>query len=292
MFQPRMQNSIEGFSVMGGLRRKTWHGIVADLWDVECADYAGGHYLARDPRLFILLDHSGTGRPLVRQSPRESGAWQDRALTPLSYIPAHMDLWLDISNVSTLRHLDLHFDADIIAQRLGEDIDRDRLDTPRLLFSDERILALSRLIATDIASDAPLHDLYGDGLALSLLIDVLQVTKTPARKRGGLTQAQLRRAEDFITTHCTRTIRLQELAALTGLSASHFSHSFKVSTGMAPQDWQIAARIDRAKHLLQKSGQPLAEISTDVGFSDQAHFTRAFRRHTGTTPGKWRKARQ
>ena len=50
-FQPRMQNRIEGFSVIGGLRRRHWNGITSDLWDVECAAYAGGYYVARDPRL-------------------------------------------------------------------------------------------------------------------------------------------------------------------------------------------------------------------------------------------------
>ena len=41
-FQPRMQNRIEGFSVVGGMNRRNWNGIVADVWDVECAPYAGG----------------------------------------------------------------------------------------------------------------------------------------------------------------------------------------------------------------------------------------------------------
>ncbi len=292
MFQPRMQNSIEGFSIIGGLRRKVWHGIVADLWDVECAAYAGGHYLARDPRLFILLDHHGAGRPLVRPSPSARGGLQDRSVSPVSYIPADMDLWVDISDVRTIRHLDIHFDAAIIASRLGEDIDPQRLNTPRLLFSDERILSLSQLIAAEMAARTQLHDLYGDGLALSLLIDVLKVTKAPVRKRGGLTHWQLQRAQDFIAGNCGRAIRLQELADLTGLSPSHFSHSFKASTGKTPHDWQMEARLERAKRLLAESRLGLAEISAESGFSDQAHFTRAFRKHVGTTPGKWQKLRQ
>lgn len=76
-FQPKMRNKIEGFSVIGGLRRRHWNGITADLWDVECASYAGGYYVARDPRLFILLDHRGKGRPSVKLSPTARGAPQD-----------------------------------------------------------------------------------------------------------------------------------------------------------------------------------------------------------------------
>ncbi|SMF52484.1 AraC family transcriptional regulator [Neorhizobium sp. CSC1952] len=291
-FQPRMQNRIEGFSVIGGLRRRHWNGITADLWDVECAAYAGGYYVARDPRLFILLDHRGRGRPSVKLSPKAHGAPQDRRESPISYIPAEMDLWVDITEVQSVRHLDIHFDADVVSRRLMEEIDPKKLKDPQLLFFDQRVMALAELIAAEIASPDPLHDLYGDGLALALVIDVLKMMKTPPRKRGSLASWQLRRATDFITENCMRNIRLQELAELTGLSQSHFSHSFKASTGMAPHEWQTNARLDRAKKLLAADDQPLTSVAAETGFSDQAHFTRVFRKHVGTTPARWRKAKR
>lgn len=291
-FQPRMQNKIEGFSVIGGLRRRHWNGITADLWDVECAAYAGGHYVARDPRLFILLDQRGRGRPSVKLAPRSSGAPQDSNISPISYIPAEMDLWVDITEVQYVRHLDIHFDADAVSRRLQEEIDPRKLKDPQLLFFDPRIMALAELIAAEIANPEPLHDLYGDGLALSLVIDVLKLMKTEPRKRGALAPWQVRRVTDFIRENCMRSIRLQELADLAGLSQSHFSHSFKASTGMAPHDWQMNERLERAKALLASDAQPLTEVAAETGFSDQAHFTRVFRKHVGTTPARWRKSRQ
>lgn len=290
-FQPRMRNKIEGFSVVGGLRRRHWNGITADLWDVECASYAGGYYVARDPRLFILLDHRGKGRPTVKVSPTSRGAAQDSRVSPISYVPADMDLWVDITDVQSIRHLDLHFDAEIISRRLMEEIDPSRLKDPQLLFFDPRILSLAELIAAEVASPKPLHDLYGDGLSLSLIIDVLKLTKTAPRRRSALAPWQLRRVTDFIEANCLRNIRLEELASLTGLSPSHFSHSFKASTGMAPHQWQMNARLDRAKQLLESRDQPLTTIAVETGFSDQAHFTRVFRKHLGTTPARWQKAR-
>jgi AraC-like DNA-binding protein len=286
-----MRNKIEGFSVVGGLRRRHWNGITADLWDVECASYAGGYYVARDPRLFILLDHRGKGRPTVKVSPTSKGAAQDSHVSPISYVPADMDLWVDITDVQSIRHLDLHFDAEIISRRLMEEIDPSRLKDPQLLFFDPRILSLAELIAAEVASPKPLHDLYGDGLSLSLIIDVLKLTKTAPRRRSALAPWQLRRVTDFIEANCLRNIRLEELASLTGLSPSHFSHSFKASTGMAPHQWQMNARLDRAKQLLESRDQPLTTIAVETGFSDQAHFTRVFRKHLGTTPARWQKAR-
>lgn len=276
---------------MGGLRRRYWNGITADLWDVECASYAGGHYLARDPRLFILLDQRGRGRPNVKLSPKSSGARQD-GHSPISYIPADMDLWVDFADIQYVRHLDIHFDADVLAQRLSEDIDPKKLKDPQLLFFDKRVMTLAELIATELTSSAPLHDLYGDSLALALLIDVLKLEKTSPRRRSSLAGWQLRRATDFISENCARNIRLQELAELTRMSQSHFSHSFKASTGLAPHEWQMRTRLERAKELLSLNTQPLTEIAAETGFSDQAHFTKVFRKHVGTTPARWRKARQ
>ncbi|MEJ8307874.1 AraC family transcriptional regulator [Agrobacterium larrymoorei] len=290
-FQPRMANRIEGFSVIGGLRRRYWNGITADLWDVECASYAGGHYTARDPRLFILLDQRGRGRPNVKLSPKSSGAPQDR-YSPISYIPAEMDLWVDFADVQYVRHLDIHFDADVLVQRLSEEIDPKKLQDPQLLFYDQRAMSLAGLIATELTSNTPLHDLYGDSLALALLIDVLKLEKASPRQRSTLAGWQLRRATDFITENCTRNIRLQELAELTRMSQSHFSHSFKASTGLAPHDWQMKTRLDKAKELLSLNTYALSEIAAETGFSDQAHFTKVFRKHLGTTPARWRKTWQ
>lgn len=289
-FQPRMRNRIEGFTVIGGLRRRTWNGIIADLWDVECAAYAGGYYVADDPRLFILLDHRGDGRPKVKRSRRDSGSPQDRRESPISYIPAGMDLWVDISGVQTLNHLDIHFDPEVLQSRLMEEIDPQRLNDPRLLFADQRVTALAELIAAEIASGAPLHDLYGDGLAVALLVDVLKIVKTPSRSRGGLATWQLNRVTDFLEANCSRTVRLQELAALIGLSQSHFSHCFKASTGMAPHDWQMKARIEKAKQLIIADDQPLTHVAADAGFADNAHFSRVFRRYVGTSPTQWKKS--
>jgi AraC-like DNA-binding protein len=289
-FQPRMNNHIEGFTVVGQIHSRRWNGIVADLTEVECAPYAGGYYVAQDPRLFILLDAEGEGRPLVKMTSNRAALPQDTHQRPISYVPAGMDLWVDVTGVRSMRHLDLHFDAQTLLQRLGEDLDPKRLGDPLLLFTDHKILALGQLIAAECANPQPLHDLYGDGLALALIIDAMKLGRTAPRHKSALAAWQLRRALDFIEANCLRSIRLEELAALTGLSQSHFSRSFKVATGSAPHQCQMKLRIQRAQQLLLSDGLSISEVATETGFADQAHFTRTFRQVTGTTPAHWRKA--
>jgi AraC-like DNA-binding protein len=48
-------------------------------------------------------------------------------------------------------------------------------------------------------------------------------------------------------------------------------------------------RIDWARERLERSDMPLADVALDVGFADQAHFTRVFRRVTGSTPSEYRR---
>ncbi|NLS00559.1 helix-turn-helix transcriptional regulator [Rhizobium sp. P38BS-XIX] len=290
-FQPRMQNKIGGFSVIGGMHRRQWNGIVADIWNVNCAAQAGGYYVARDPRLFILLEQRGSGTTKVRPSPRAQPRLQDYANGRISYIPAGMELWVDISGVEFVRHLDIHFDAEVISQRLMENIDPTQLDRPQLHFTDQRMMALAEMIAAECENPEPLHDLYGDGLTLSLLINVLQLRGTQPRRRSGLATWQLRRAVDYIQENCARTIRLEELAELTGLSQSHFSHAFKASTGLPPHQWQTQARLERAKQLLLNSEMPLTSVAVETGFADQAHFTRVFRKNIGAAPASWKRSR-
>lgn len=287
-----MNNRIEGFTVVGQIHSRRWNGIVADLTEVECAPYAGGYYVAQDPRLFILLDAEGEGRPLVKMTSNGAALPQDTHQRPISFVPAGMDLWVDVTGVRSMRHLDLHFDAQTLLQRLGEDLDPKRLGDPNLLFSDPKILALGQLIATECATPQPLHDLYGDSLALALIINAMKLGPAQARQRGALASWQLRRALDFIEGNCLRSIRLEELAILTGLSQSHFSRAFKASTGTAPHQWQMRMRIRRAQQLLLSDVMSLSDVAAETGFADQAHFTRIFRQVTGATPAHWRRAQK
>lgn len=291
-FQPRMNNRISGFSVIGGLNRREWNGIVADLWDVECAPAAGGFYVADDPRLFIVLDAKGGGRRNIRLRQAHQAVAEDSRRQVISYIPAGMELWAEMVDVNYVRHLDLHFNADILSRRLMEDLDARKLDTPRLMFSEPRFLALAELIAAECANPQPLHDLYGDGLSVALFVDVMRLGPVRTRKRSELASWQLRRSIDYIEENCLRGIRLEELATLTGLSQSYFSHAFKASTGLPPHQWQMKARIERAKQLMLTGEFPMSVVAAETGFADQAHFTRVFRKTVGATPATWAKSQR
>jgi AraC-like DNA-binding protein len=288
-YHPSMNNKIDGFSVIKCSHRRYWDGMVADLWDVACSPRAGGSYEGGDPRLFILLDADGSPDRRFEVSANDVEALPDFNRPAVSFIPAGMPMQTRMRGFHSLRHLDLHFDRDSLARRLGEDFDEAMITRPRFLLSEPRLIALAELIAAECAAAEPLHDLYGDGLTLALLLAVLRLPPSASRPRGRLAQWQLRRVTDYIVENCARNIRIEELADLTGLSQSYFSHAFKASTGLPPHQWQMKARIDRVKTLLNNRGLSLTEIAAETGFSDPAHFTRMFRRQTGASPSAWRR---
>jgi AraC family transcriptional regulator len=109
---------------------------------------------------------------------------------------------------------------------------------------------------------------------------------------GGLAPWRIRRLTAFVEEHLSQPIRVADLGDVVGLSATHFSRAFARSFGEPPHVYVIQRRLERARHLMLTSDIALSELAATCGFSDQAHFCRLFRRHTGKTPAAWRRERR
>ncbi|MFL6603624.1 MAG: helix-turn-helix domain-containing protein [Steroidobacteraceae bacterium] len=109
---------------------------------------------------------------------------------------------------------------------------------------------------------------------------------------GALPLWRARRIADHIESHMFGPIKIHELAAVTGLSSSHFSRAFKLRFGVSARVYITSRRIDAAQHLMLTTEAPLSEIALRCGMCDQAHFTRVFRRVAGEAPNRWRQSRR
>jgi len=110
--------------------------------------------------------------------------------------------------------------------------------------------------------------------------------------RGGLTPFQMNRATALLDANLDGKLTLADFARECALSSSYFAKAFKVTVGTSPFKWIANRRIEKATSLLRTSSLSLTEIASSCGFSDQAHFTRAFRDAKGVTPAVWRRQRQ
>ena len=101
----------------------------------------------------------------------------------------------------------------------------------------------------------------------------------------------MQQALAVIDAHLGERLTLPAIAGLLDTSPFHFAHAFKQGTGVAPHQYVIRRRIERAKELLAATDLPLAEIALAVGCASQSHFSALFHRVTGLTPQTYRAAR-
>jgi AraC family transcriptional regulator len=133
------------------------------------------------------------------------------------------------------------------------------------------------------------HDrMYGEGLSTALAAHLLReygaAPIRPKRQHGGLPRAKLVRAIEYIRDRLDADLTVSGIAQAVGMGPDHFAKLFKESTGQSPYRYVIEARVRKAKELLSAGKFTISEAAHLVGFVDQSHLTRHFRRVFGLPP--------
>jgi AraC family transcriptional regulator len=292
---PRLPETIE-LSYKGGQPvaqlRKSWSGVSANIAEMRCDGKLHVDLGANAPRLSIVLEEVGGRFEIETRDWRSQNAAHESP-QPLSLIAAGLDAHGRADGMRFMRHLVLQFDAATLAKMTDEALDLSSIFATRLMFADPIIMRLAQLFAEECTRDEPHSRLYGDNLSVALLLALsrLNAPRPASIGNGRLAPWQLRRVTEYLVAHVAEDVELQTMSDLVKMSRSYFSRAFKMSTGLAPHQWLMQARIAKAKELLLTSDHPLAQIAIDVGFADQAHFTRTFGRAVGESPGAWQRAR-
>lgn len=100
----------------------------------------------------------------------------------------------------------------------------------------------------------------------------------------------VQRARSYLEEHYAENVLLDQLAEIAHLSPFHLLRAFRDQVGLPPHAYQLQARIIHAKSLLA-TGLSCAETALAVGFADQSHFSRHFKRIVGVPPGLYSRAR-
>jgi AraC family transcriptional regulator len=153
------------------------------------------------------------------------------------------------------------------------------------------------LLQAAFAAESEIGQLYTQSLADALAVHFLRrynLTQPPlGEMTGGLSPYKLQRTTSYINAHLEQELSLATLAAVGGTSPAYFSRLFKHATGLAPHQYVIRCRMERAKHLLAETNFSLSEIALLVGCTDHSHFSALFRTHVAQTPTAYRdQARQ
>jgi AraC family transcriptional regulator len=210
----------------------------------------------------------------------------------MAFRPPNSKLWSDLSGGRFIQILQSRETYDNLASELvrGGTVHFEAQDA----FKDPLISQIAATMADEIDGG------FVDGILADALNTALaaQVTRCFVDRSAiimlepsnGLSGERLRRVRDYVEAHLDDRLTLSDLAGVACLSPYHFSRSFKQAVGVGPQRYVMQRRLERAKTLMRRTNEPLAEIAQQVGFSDQSHLTSIFRRETGLTPGRYRAA--
>lgn len=90
---------------------------------------------------------------------------------------------------------------------------------------------------------------------------------------------------DFLDDNYMYDLTMDEIASYTGRSLATFKRDFAKISEITPQKWLINKRLHKAYDLIKKHGRKVNEVYMDVGFKNRSHFSLAFKRHYGFSPG-------
>ncbi|CDZ40106.1 Helix-turn-helix-domain containing protein AraC type [Neorhizobium galegae bv. officinalis] len=282
----------EGIRVVAPAKWRCFDGLVSVFWEAESQSGATGYYLADDPRIMIFFNDVSSR---IRMSNRD-GSQHYRPMTRAVYVPAGVPMWTSSETKHRFSHLNLHMHRDRLLRFLSPSVGASAalaaVRRPVELQDVGAIETLAGLLVDEISSPSK-HAVYGESLVGSIVAGLLDIPDHETEKANGrLTQAQMNKLVSRIDGLSDCRLTVAEMAATVGLSESWFANVFKQTTGKTPLQWQLARRIDLAKRLLVESDLAVAEIAAQLGFTDQAHLTKAFRQIAGDTPAAWRRMRQ
>jgi AraC-like DNA-binding protein len=281
----------EGIQVAAPVQWRQLDGQVSVLWEAESQAGASGYYLADDPRIMFFFNDVSSNVRISNSN--DDFARNSRSMARAVYVPAGVPMWTSSKSAHRFSHLNLHLHKDralrYLTPSVGSSAAQTAIRRPVELQDVSAIEALAKLLADEIRNPSK-HAVYAESLVGSIVAGLLDIPDATEEKSAGrLTQAQMNRLQSHIDRRGDYRMTVADMAAAVDLSESWFASVFKQTTGKSPLQWQLSKRIDQAKQLLAEGDLPIATISAQLGFSDQAHLTRVFRQTAGETPAAWRK---
>lgn len=140
------------------------------------------------------------------------------------------------------------------------------------------------------AEESPFH-LIGH---LYLFLDhLIQSSKrSNSAPSSKMSDYYIKEAIHYIEQNFQNNISIEEIASVCGINRSYFGKIFKKALGRSPQEFLMNYRMLKATELLKLTSLSIAEIGSAVGYENQLHFSRAFKRIYGISPREWRNSQK
>jgi AraC family transcriptional regulator len=146
-------------------------------------------------------------------------------------------------------------------------------------------IRLAQRIVRECASWERASPLVTEGLAWELL-ELVSRTK---RKSERTAPGWLRSAREMMLDRCAEDVRIGEIAESVGVHPVHLARVFRQAFGCTPGEFLRRHRLQRGAVLLRETAHPISDVALSSGFADQSHFSKAFKKGFGVSPGAYRR---
>ena len=156
-----------------------------------------------------------------------------------------------------------------------------------------RIVSLCWEILRELDADSFMSKEITSALFSQLMVLCLRAVReeedVPKDSKSLTQEDEIERIDNFFAMYPPERQTRQELAEYLHCSQRQLIRKMQALYGVSFRQKLIASRMDLARYLLRSTSKSVNEISSQVGYADNAAFFRAFRQHTGLTPAQYRK---
>jgi|ADGO01.1.fsa_nt_gi AraC-type DNA-binding domain-containing proteins len=203
----------------------------------------------------------------------------------VSIVPPHCERRLQLYEVSS-RWSSIEIDASLVDRTLeaaGKRLDARCVSN----IEDPFLSALLGELTRTCLDDGSVDETYFDALVNAATHHLARRYSHGRELEGkhALARWQVARIEEYVRAHLDRSLRIEELANVSGLSEGYFHRAFRRTFGMTPLEFVNRARVRRAKEIWER--EPFAsvmDVALQVGYTSPSYFARTFRRIAGVNP--------
>lgn len=215
----------------------------------------------------------------------------------VNLIPAGQDADWDFRGKPELLlvHTDLSLLKAVVSNVYGADLDQVSISA-QLASPDQTADLLARQLLVEAETGSPGTRLFAGSITQALCLHLLRrYSSLGAPQPGpqaGVSGGRIGRVIEFIRANLAADLSLEQLAHVSGVSASQFGRAFRAQTGQTPHHYLVKVRVEAACGLLEHTALSVIEVALQCGFSQPSHFATTFRHVVGMTPREYRAARR
>ncbi len=155
-------------------------------------------------------------------------------------------------------------------------------------FRHAGIETLARRTVRELRAADTAAPLAVEALVLDMLASSVRAVAEPDAAAGP--PAWLERTRELVHARFREAPKIAEVAEEVGVHPVHLARVFRGHYRIPLGTYVRRLRLEWSADRLLEGDRPIASIALEAGFSDQSHFTRAFKRYVGLTPGEYREA--